>query len=164
MLSSDSRETFTEDRVKKYPSTPVLWWWKQAELESCCSYYFYTFSFSKKAGLKYQILFILYQLVRKCCRDVVLLILLWNITVWARNLGFNASFFWKLAFFCIAHARNFGHVTSLIMHDMFFSYVKSNLYPFWQKGPIMEAIFQIIRSVGLFVSSRSEVFIYAVGI
>ena len=36
-------------------------------------------------------------------------------------------------------------------------YVKSNLKPFWHKPPCMEAISQIIKSVGLFVSSSPEV-------
>ena len=35
------------------------------------------------AWSKYQILFTLCQIVGRCCSDVVLLILWWNITVWA---------------------------------------------------------------------------------
>ena len=38
-----------------------------------------------------------------------------------------------------------------------FLYAKSNLNHFWQRLPSMKAISQIIRSVGLFVSSSSEV-------
>ena len=36
-------------------------------------------------------------------------------------------------------------------------HVKSNLIPFWQKPPSIDAISQIIRSVDLFVSSSPEV-------
>ena len=90
------------------------------------------------------------------CWDVVLLILWWNLTVWAWKLFLFIFFSWKLPYFCIAHARNFGHLTSLIVHDHFL-YAKSNLNHFRQTPPSMKAISQIIRYVGLFVSSSPEV-------
>ena len=65
-------------------------------------------------------------------------------------------FFWKLPYFSIAHARNFGHVTSLIGHEpCFVCEIKPQ--PLLTKPSSMEAISQIIRSVGLFVSSSPEV-------
>ena len=67
------------------------------------------------ARLKYQILFILYQIVGRCCRDVVLLILWWNITVW-ELLKNHIN---------IAHGGNFGHLTSIIVHDPLIVYGKS---------------------------------------
>ena len=67
------------------------------------------------AWLKYQILFILYQIVGMLCY--------WfcdETSQFELENYFYSSFFWKLPYFSIAYARNFGHLTSLIGHDPFF--------------------------------------------
>ena len=48
-------------------------------------------------------------------------------------------------------------VTSPQLGMIHFLYAKLNLNHFWQQPPSMKAISQIIRSVGLFVSSSPEV-------
>ena len=56
--------------------------------------------------------------------DVVGMLCYWfcdeNITVWAGKLFLFVFFFWKLPYFSIAHARNFGKVTALTVHDPLF--------------------------------------------
>ena len=67
------------------------------------------------AWSKYQILFILYQIVVMLCH--------WfceETSQFELDKYFYSFFFsWKLPYFSIAHLRNFGHVTSLIGHDPF---------------------------------------------
>ena len=103
------------------------------------------------ARLKYLIWFILYQIVVMLCH--------WfcdETSQFELDKYFYSFFFsWKLPYLSIAHVRKFGHVTLLGM--IHFVYAKSNLNHFRQKPPSMEAISQIIRSVGLFVSSSPEV-------
>ena len=111
---------------------------------------------SKMAWSKYQILFILFQIVGRWCRNVELLMLSWIITVSA----------WKLFLFIFV-SENY-HILALRMRGISVKwrhylrmtqclYAKSNLNLFWHKPPCMEAISQTIRSVGLFVSSSPEV-------
>ena len=51
-----------------------------------------------------------------CC-DVVSLFLWWINPFWAWQVFLFIFFSWKLPYFSIAHARNFGQVTALIVHD-----------------------------------------------
>ena len=103
------------------------------------------------ARLKYQILFILYQIVGMLCY--------WfcdETSQFELENYFYSSFLLKITIFLHCAWAEFRS-RNLIICARPFLCAKSNLNHFRQTPPSMKAISQIIRYVGLFVSSSPEV-------
>ena len=94
-----------------------------------------------------------WEMLSVCC--VTDFVMKYNSLSW--KTIFIHLYFRKWPYFSIAYARNFGKVTSLTVYDPLLCMQNQTSTTFWQQPPSMEAMSQIIWSVGLFVSSSPEV-------